>query len=60
VNMMGDLTRCTGVVTGKAVKEDGDHVIQIEVGCESQRGPSTQGSAEIALPSRDPATTATV
>jgi N-terminal half of MaoC dehydratase len=57
VNMMGDLTHCTGIVSGKAI-EDGNYVVRCDVSCESQRGPSTRGTAEIVLPSRQPHETA--
>ncbi len=51
-NMVGDLSRCTGVVTAKRV-EAGQHLIDCDVWVENQRQERTAyGSATVVLPSQ--------
>jgi hypothetical protein len=51
-NVVGDLTRCGGVVTRRWT-EDGQHLVECEVWGENQRDERTvQGIAIVALPSR--------
>lgn len=51
-NLIGDLTTCTGRVTGKEVV-DGEHRVSVEIRAEDQRGESTaQGHAMVVLPTR--------
>ena len=50
INIMGDITRCYGKVTGKRV-EDGKHLVDIEVWNINQVGDTvTTGTAEVILP----------
>lgn len=51
VNMMGDVTWCEATVRAKST-ENGRHLVTLDVSCRSQRGPSTRGTATVALPSR--------
>lgn len=49
-NIIGDLTRCTGVVTGKKM-EAGEGVVECDIWAENQRGERTAiGTATAALP----------
>jgi acyl dehydratase len=52
-NIVGDLTRCHAVVTGKT-RGSGDYgAVDLEVWCEDQRGERTvKGTAEVVLPCR--------
>ncbi len=51
-----DVIDLRGVVTGKHVDGDGDHVVEIATTAVNQRGETVMpGSAVIALPSRDEA-----
>ena len=51
-NLIGDLTTCSGRVTGKEVV-DGEHLVHLEIKAEDQRGQSTAiGKASVRLPSR--------
>lgn len=51
-NIMGDLTRCRGRVTGKRI-EEGRHLVDCAVWGENQRGEiTTTGQATVMLPSR--------
>ncbi|MBI3967007.1 MAG: MaoC family dehydratase N-terminal domain-containing protein [Chloroflexi bacterium] len=51
-NVVGDTTWCRGKVVNKRV-EDGEHVVDLELWCENQRGEITApGSATVVLPSR--------
>jgi acyl dehydratase len=51
VNMMGDLTRCTGTVVGKSI-EEGRHLVSCDLVASSHRGPSTVGRCTVELLSR--------
>lgn len=51
-NIVGDLTRCKGVVTGKRV-EGNDHIVDCDIWAENQREERTAyGTASVILPSR--------
>jgi acyl dehydratase len=51
-NIVGDLTRCTGVVTGKRI-EAGTHLVECDIWAENQRGERTAtGRASVVLPCR--------
>jgi len=56
-NLVGDLTKYSGRVTGKT-KENGEALVQLEWWGENQRGErNCEGTASVRLPSRDPAIT---
>ncbi len=51
-NIIGDLTRCTGVVTNKR-REGDQHLVDCDLWAENQRGERTaMGSATVVLPSQ--------
>jgi acyl dehydratase len=51
-NIVGDLTRCAGVVTGKRL-EAGTHLVDCDIWAENHRGERTAtGSASVTLPCR--------
>ncbi|MBI2987024.1 MAG: MaoC family dehydratase N-terminal domain-containing protein [Deltaproteobacteria bacterium] len=52
-NYVGDVTYCKGTVEDK-FERDGQYLVRCKVWCEDQRGETTsQGWAEVALPSRE-------
>lgn len=51
-NLVGDLTRCLGIVTGKRI-EGGEHLVEVEAWGENQRGQrNVLSTAVVRLPSR--------
>ena len=51
-NMVGDLTRCKGVITGKRI-ENGKHLVDADIWAENQREERTaMGTATVELPNR--------
>lgn len=51
---LSDVVELRGVVTGKRVDDDGEHVVDVETTAVNQRGETTMpGSAVIALPTKD-------
>jgi acyl dehydratase len=53
-NFFGDVQWLKGEVTGKKVGDDGEHLVELEVHAENQRGQTTMpGKAVIELPTRD-------
>jgi N-terminal half of MaoC dehydratase len=52
-NFYGDVQWLSGEVSGKGVDEDGDHVVELRVWANNQRGDTTMpGMAVVALPTR--------
>lgn len=51
---LSDVVTLGGVVTGKSVNENGEHVVELETFCRNQRGADVMpGKATMALPTRD-------
>jgi acyl dehydratase len=51
---LSDVVTLGGVVTGKSVTDDGEHVVEVTTSCVNQRGADVMpGTATIALPTRD-------
>lgn len=60
-NYFGDVQYLKGTVVGKAITDDGDHVVQLSVWAENQREEVTMpGTAVVALPSREETSPPTV
>jgi hypothetical protein len=52
-NLIGDVTWCRGIVTGRR-EEDGLSLVDVDLTAENQHGDITaKGSATVALPRRD-------